>query len=136
MCLRIEVNQKPQIATEPIVCFKCLTLNMLSPCYNQKYELDKMLTSEFFVNKTQAGYDKVEKGLHTYADEFNAKHIAYNYSWFNQISGGIQKAPVVIKCIIPEGASYYKGKTIKPDRVTLEYASDKLIPLEIIGICQ
>lgn len=135
MCLRIEVNQKAEVAKERIICFKCLTAEMLSPCYEQKYELGKMLTSEFSVTKTQC-YDKVEKGLHAYADEFDAKHIAYNYTWFNQVSGGIQKAPVVVKCIIPEGASYYKAKTIQTDRVTLEYASDQLIPLEIIGICQ
>ena len=136
MCLRIEVNQKAELATKQIICYKCLSKDMLSPCYCQKYELDKMLTSEFSIKKTQAGYDKVEKGLHAYADEFDAKHIAYNYTWFNQISGSIQKAPVIVKCIIPEGASYYKGKTIQPDRITLEYASDKLIPLEIVGICQ
>ena len=136
MCLRIEINQKAEVATKRIICFKCLTKEMLSPCYRQKYELGKMLTSEFSIEKTQAGYDKVEKGLHAYADEFDAKHIAYNYSWFNQISGGVQKAPIVVKCEIPEGASYYKGKTVQSDRVTLEYTSDKLIPIEIVGICQ
>lgn len=134
MCLRIPVNQKPQLATKQIICFKCLTVDMLSPCYEQKYELGKMLTSEFSIKKMCA-YDNVEKGLHAYADESEAKHTAYNYTWFNQINGDMQKAPVVVKCEIPKGATYYKAisDTIG---VNFEYASDKLIPLEIIGICQ
>ena len=49
MCLLINKNQKPQIATEPIICYKCLTMDMLSPCYRQKYEFDKLLTSEFSI---------------------------------------------------------------------------------------
>jgi hypothetical protein len=135
MCLHIRINQKAEIAKERIICFKCLTAKLLSPCYEQKYELGKMLTSKLSVEKTQY-YDTVEKGLHAYANEFDAKHMAYNYTWFNQISGGMQKAPVVVKCEIPIGATYYKAKTIQTDRVTLEYASDKLIPLEIVEICQ
>ena len=134
MCLRIEVNQKAKVATKRLTCFKCLTAELLSPCYEQKYELGKLMTSELSIDK--AYYcDKVEKGLHSYADEYAAKRIAYNYSWFNQISGGIQKAPVVVKCEIPEGSTYYEAESITIG-AGLEYASDKLIPLEIVGICK
>lgn len=134
MCLCIKINQKPKIAIEPIVCYKCLTAELLSPCYGQKYKFGQLITSELSIDK--APYcDKVEKGLHSYADEYAAKRIAYNYSWFNQISGYIQKAPVVVKCEIPEGSIYYEAESTT-EGAGLEYASDKLIPLGIIGICQ
>jgi len=132
MCLPINRNQKPQIATEPIICYKCLTEDMLSPCYNQKYELGKMLTSEFSIEIANY-YDKVEKGLHTFTNESEAKCIAKDFCWSNQISGylGIH-APVVVKCEIPIGASYYKAESMSIG-VSYEYASNQLIPLEIIS---
>lgn len=131
MCLRIPVNQKPQVATEKIICFKCLTVDLLSPCYGQKYELGKLITSKFSIYKTR-NWSKIEKGLHTYADEPEARHIAYNYSWFNQISGYVQKAPIVVKCEIPVGATYYKAESMNIG-VSYEYASNQLLPLEIIS---
>ena len=132
MCLRINKNQEPEIATEPIVCYKCLREDMLSPCYRQKYELGQLITSEFSINK--ASYcDKIEKGLHSYADESDAKRIARNFGWHDQINGylGIQ-APIVVKCEIPIGASYYKAVS-DIMTVTYEYASNQLLPLEIIS---
>ena len=132
MCLLINKNQKPQIATEPIICYKCLTEDMLSPCYNQKYELGKMLTSEFSI-KIANYCDKVEKGLHTFASEFEAKNIARNFGWNNPITGYLAiPAPIVVKCKIPVGATYYKAISMNID-VSYEYASNQLIPLEIIS---
>ena len=134
MCLPINKKQKPQIATEPIVCFKCLTVDLLSPCFSQKYELGEMLTSEFSI-ETRNYCNTIEKGLHSYANESEAKYVAYNYTWFNQISGYNQKAPVVVKCIIPKDATYYKAESMT-SCVSYEYASNQLIPVEIVEICQ
>lgn len=132
MCLPIGKNQKPQVAKEPIICYKCLTRNMLSPCYRQKYELGQLLTSEFSINKE--GYaDKVEKGLHSFAEESEAKCIAKDFCWWNQISGYPgEYAPVVVKCEIPIGATYYKAESMSIG-VSYEYASNQLLPLEIIS---
>ena len=132
MCLPIRRNQKPEIAIEPIVCYKCLTEDMLSPCFEQKYELGKMLTSEFSINKK--GYqDEIKKGLHTFVNEYEAKNISKDFGWYNRISGriGIQ-ASIVVKCIIPKGATYYTAVSMIVG-VTYEYASNQLIPLEIIS---
>ena len=132
MCLPIRRNQKPEIAPEPIVCYKCLTEDMLSPCFEQKYELGKMLTSEFSINKE--GYrDEIEKGLHTFVNEYEAKNISKDFGWYNRISGciGIQ-APIVVKCIIPKGATYYTAISMIVG-ITYEYASNQLLPLEIIS---
>lgn len=133
MCLIINKNQKPEIATEPIICYKCLMKDMLSPCYRQKYELGKMLTSEFSI-KIENYYDKIEKGLHTFVNELEAKHIAREFSWWNQITGDYypEHASIVVKCIIPKGATYYKAISMNID-VSYEYASNQLLPLEIIS---
>lgn len=105
---------------------------MLSPCFGQKYELGKMLTSEFSIKKL--GYwDEIEKGLHSFAEESEAKCMARDFGWYNRISGhiGIQ-ASVVVKCEIPIGATYYKAESMSIG-VSYEYASNQLLPLEIIS---
>lgn len=132
MCLHIEKDQKPKIAKEPIICYKCLTRDMLSPCYRQKYELGQLLTSEFSIYKTSRA-DKIEKGLHSFAEESEAKCVAKDCCWWNQISGYPgEHAPIVVKCEIPIGATYYKAVSGTVG-VTYEYASNQLLPLEIIS---
>ena len=133
MCLLINKNQKPEVATKPIICYKWLTRDMLSPCYRQKYEFNKLLTSKFSI-EIGNNCDKVEKGLHTFVEEFEAKRVSKEFSWWNQITGDYypEHAPVVVKCIIPKGATYYKAESMTTG-VSYEYASNQLLPLEIIS---
>ena len=132
MCLRVKINQEPQIATEPIICYKCLTKDMLSPCFEQKYELGKMLISEFSIKKVGC-HDEIEKGLHTFANESEAKNMARDFGWYDRISGYIGiHTPIIVKCEIPIGASYYKAVSMNVG-ISYEYASNQLIPLEIIS---
>lgn len=124
-------NQKPQVAKEPIICYKCLTRDMMSPCYRQKYKLGQLVTFEFSIINSDYT-DKVEKGLHSFAEESEAKRIAEDFCWWDQINGypGI-KTPVIVKCEIPVGATYYKAESMSIG-VSYEYASNQLLPLEII----
>lgn len=133
MCLLINKGQKPQVAKESIICYKCLTPDMSSPCFRQKYELGQLVTSEFSINKSGYYSDRIEKGLHSFAEESEAKYITKNFSWNDQINGylGIH-APVVVKCEIPIGATYYKSESMNIG-VSYEYASNQLLPLEIIS---
>ena len=132
MCLRIKIDQEPQIAKEPIICYKCLTEDMLSPCFGQKYKLGQLITSEFSIKK-MCYYNTIEKGLHTFAEESEAKCMARDFGWYNRISGYIGiPAPIVVKCEIPVGAFYYKGVSMNVG-VTYEYTSNQLLPLEIIS---
>ena len=105
--------------------------DMLSPCYRQKYELGQLLTSEFSI-EIGNHCDKVEKGLHTFAEESEAKYVAKEFSWWNQITGDYypEHASVVVKCIIPKDATYYKAESMTTG-VSYEYASNQLIPVEI-----
>lgn len=133
MCLLINKNQKPKIAKEPIICYKCLTEDMLSPCFGQKYKLGQLITSEFSI-EIGNNCDTIEKGLHTFANELEAKYIGREFSWWNQITGEYppEHASIIVKCIIPKGASYYKAESMTTG-VSYEYASNQLIPLEIIS---
>jgi hypothetical protein len=92
-----------------------------------------MLTSEFSIDKTGYYSDKVKKGLHSFAEESEAKCIAKDFCWCNQISGysGIY-APVVVKSEIPIGSAYYQAESVSIG-VSYEYASNQLLPLEIIS---
>lgn len=132
MCLPIRRNQKPEIATEPIVCYKCLTRDLLSPCYRQQYELGNMLISEISVKK-EIFTHQVEKGFHTYMNMCDALYASMTFYWHNKIDKDEkdQKAPIIVKCEIPVGATYYKAISLNPG-ISYEYASNQLLPLEII----
>lgn len=133
MCLPIKRNQKPEIAKKPIICYKCLARDMLSPCFEQKYELGKMLTSEISIKK-EIFVHQVEKGFHTYMNKGDALYASVTYYWHNRVNKDKedQKAPIVVKCEIPIGATYYESVSLNPG-IGYEYASNQLIPLEIIS---
>ena len=113
MCLEIKENSKVKIAEKDITCYKiCLC----------KTERCKWSLKNFFGNKTAKFYKtpfcyadveigkkyqsyllasssfSINEGLHSFVENPNGKSELYlcNYD-------------VIIKCVIPKGASYYEG---------------------------
>ena len=132
MCLRT-MQKEPNIAENDITCYKVLTKNLVSPCYNQQYVLGEKIKSVLDYSQ-----DVVTKGLHTFACLEQASYEARNTIWRNQRSPELNdRAPIVVKCIIPQGSLYYSGSpyysgTHYSDSSVLEYASEQLTPLEIV----
>jgi len=121
MCLKTSQN-KPLIAERDITCYKVLTKDLISPCYNKQYELGKKIISNLIEDNGE-----VTHGLHTYIRLDTAKNDTHYY-WYDQTvrCGLIVDAPIVVECLIPRGANYYVSDSIE------EYASNQLIPIKIV----
>lgn len=121
MCLNlINKDAKPQKVTEPITCYKVLRLkdDKLYSYHHTEYqwEIGKVHASHLRKDRL---IKTVSRGLHSFKNLFSTIYPIQDTSY----------PCVAVKCIIPEGAKYYVGK----HGDNLEgYASDKLIPIEII----
>lgn len=121
MCL-ITTQSQPCVAKHDIVCYKTLTEDLVSPCYDHQYVLGEKIKSVL-----DNSHGMVTKGLHTFVTFERAYYEAKYTKWQNQRNSKLGVyAPIVVKCIIPQGSHYYNSQ------FGLEYASNQLIPLEII----
>ena len=123
MCLNlINKDAKPQKVTEPITCYKVLRLkdNKLYSYNHTEYqwEIGKVHTSRLRKDRM---IKTVSIGLHSFKNLFSTISPIQDVSY----------PCVAVKCIIPEGATYYGGI----HGYNLEgYVSDKLIPIEIMTL--
>lgn len=131
MCL-ITLQITPNIATEDITCYKVLTKDLKSPCYGQQYVLGILIKSDLnhILRNNDFQNNRVEEGLHTfrfpeYAVRKSKTCWKVQNAWThkNGVCGRI-----VVECVIPKGSQYYIDVTDN------EYASNQLIPKEIVYI--
>ena len=126
MCLHT-TQLKPHVAKSDMTCYKVLTKDLVSPCYNQQYVLGEKIES--VLNHFR---NTITKGLHTFACLEYACNEARYTIWYNKRTPELSdKAPIVVKCIIPQGSLYYSSHHYSSPSA-VEYASNQLIPLEII----
>ena len=126
MCLHT-TQLKPHVAKSDMTCYKVLTKDLVSPCYNQQYVLGEKIKSVLDYSR-----NIVTKGLHTFARLEHACNEARYTIWQNKRTPELSdKAPIVVKCIIPQGSLYYSSHHYSSPSA-VEYASNQLIPLEII----
>jgi hypothetical protein len=126
MCL-YTTQLKPRVAKSDITCYKVLTKDLVSPCYNQQYVLGEKIES--VLNHFR---NTITKGLHTFVYLEQACYEARNTCWRNQRNPDLSdRAPIVVKCIIPQGTLYYSSRYFSSPSA-LEYASEQLIPLELV----
>ena len=127
------MQKEPNIAENDITCYKVLTKDLVSPCYNQQYVLGEKIQSVLDYSQ-----GVVNKGLHTFACLEHACNEAKYTIWYNKRTPKLSdKAPIVVKCIIPQGSLYYSGSPYYSnpyysDSSVLEFASEQLMPLEIV----
>ena len=130
MCLRT-MQKEPNIAENDITCYKVLTKGLISPCYSQQYVLGEKIQSVLDYSQ-----GVITKGLHTFACLEQASYEARNTCWRNQRNPDLSnRAPIVVKCIIPQGSLYYSGSPYYShysNPSALEYASEQLTPLELV----
>ena len=136
MCLITDWD-KPKTAKEDIECYKwCIKVTdrgifspymwVPMPEYNEigYSDLDepriassheKRLYRDIHANIR--GKYKVEKGFHSFIREIDAKNVM-DLKYSNRI-----EEPILVSCIIPKGAMYYKGFFVHYE----SYCSDKII---------
>lgn len=126
MCL-YTTQLKPRVAKSDMTCYKVLTKDLVSPCYNQQYVLGEKIQSvlDYFQGV-------ITEGLHTFVYLDQACYEARYTIWYNKRTPELSdKAPIVVKCIIPQGSLYYSSYYYNSPS-TVQYASNQLIPLEIV----
>ena len=134
MCLRLEYL-KPKIADKNIICYKLIKRTKVKGIYEsifQKFEytIKKLYTNNISIECSNSvikhfkiqdieGRDYyIEEGMfHSYA---NCSHSALNHA----------PDEFIVKCIIPKGAYYYKGKY----KGLTSYASSQIKILEEVKI--
>ncbi len=155
MCLTTKTDARPLIASEDIVCYKFL-YKAADFYENHKSRLGKLFMADvkamvdeghqFFSPFRSAPYSlgkryeakldeplpkmyvqewTIDRGLHTFIIEEQAR----NEAKYNDDGDG---DCIVVKCRIPAGASYYKGKFHSACGWSDSYASDALILDEVI----
>lgn len=138
MCLELKryVIRK---ARRDITCYKICKLKgsnvIVSLLQNYHYNIGKEETAcNFLVEDilfSKSIYTK-NVGFHSYKDKyclmkyFN-KHIYYHYRWY---VNDADSTKCIVKCIIPKGSLYFKGK----EGERRGYCSEKIIPIKITKI--
>lgn len=144
MCLAIYNNQV-EVAEEDITCYKFLRLSsqcgipgetLTSPYQSFEYELGKEYSSNLQVHTFEYDDDEededgcerfVEEGFHAIVCEKLA-HGIVNARNKSNVRWNRPHSYVVVECVIPKGASYYKGTWFS----TTGYASNRLKAVAVL----
>lgn len=123
MCLRLTSNEK-KIADKDIECYKVLDVlkhgikhEIISPFQEFHYKLGSLY--ETTIGKIY--YGRIYEGFHSCStiSEVNTYKTTYSERIF--------------KCVIPQEATYYEGKSMFLGDFIKGYVSDKIIIKEQIG---
>lgn len=125
MCLTTSMRY-PVVAKRDIVCYKMVmrTRGMRRGKYLSWFRgFEYRLGEEYREPKFEAvvdpdirtGEGNVNNGFHSYADESFACRQEDKFSH-----------AVIIRCVIPEGARYYKSSDSGDERRFMQYCSDRL----------
>lgn len=124
MCLNIVDCDflKSHKARKPIVCYKLIRLKtdddgvprLRSWFYDFHYELGKTYTEKGFKRVVADPWHQVNVGFHSFANEDEAHREASIFDWGSD--------DVLVRCEIPAGSHYFKGKYILADA----YCSESL----------
>ena len=123
MCLILEKDSIKTITYTDIVAYKVVErirtrrigqsdIFYRSTFYNFDYEKDVVYNGQLRESRSVYSHNRViEDGFHSFACLEDAKRSAVSYF-------------AVVKCIIPAGSEFYKGKGID---FTPQYASNKIV---------
>lgn len=120
MCMLVETNAKIRRAFQKITCWKVVEWDSkrgiwtgpFYPC--NSYVVGKVLKSDKHI---KVAYEMVTHGLHTYADESDARVI------LNRINDFAPNKFRMVECEIPESSRFIEGETEEGARC---YASERL----------
>jgi len=132
MCLELKGLAFKRIATKNIIVYKQLSSYEVNGVikYVTPYQKSEIVIGETYKSELKRYNNRIEVGLHSFvtiSDCFdNSCHIG-SIVWVN---GNRTVKPVLVECIIPIGARYYKGVF---DGKYKSLASDTLVYNRILG---
>ena len=135
MCLNVKWYSIKRKAKEDIECFKVLrrvdsTSRLVTWCRDYPVTIGEEMVAKTLKKEYWASYRqkwRVEVGIHTVKTKDEALKVIAHSGFF--------RSAIIVRCIIPKGTEYYKGKWPADmyDRVLLDsYASKSLIIKEIV----
>lgn len=142
MCLTIK-KKEPKIATKDWYVYKLLRIDMTSPYRDKKYVINKKVRCKklgirsrngFITKRGKQVWGKdvkidVNQGIHYCCNLEDAKLYSTKLLLLGRL--------LVVECILPKGATYVEGPTIKTiNRIATDVflgASTCLIPHRIVG---
>ena len=119
MCLSLTSNKK-KIADKDIECYKVLDVlkhEIISPFQEFHYKLGRLYETAI----GEIHFGDIREGFHSCSTIYGAK----TYKTLD--------SEYIFKCIIPQGATYYEGKSMFLGDFIEGYVSDKIIIKEQIG---
>ena len=135
MCLLIKPNEKPMTAKRDMVCYKVVekwvyadrSFNYITPFYNMVVVMGDTYYTNKGLDKTPLDDEKdaVDEGYHSIRTLREAK--IYHNKFLD-----LPKRYILVKCIIPKGAQYYKGYCPFWGRRYNSYVSDHIKYIEEI----
>ncbi|QDJ96587.1 hypothetical protein Xoosp13_401 [Xanthomonas phage Xoo-sp13] len=151
MCLYVDKDSVAQFSDEDITVYKVLkvlphmtTSQFVSPIRKSLYTLGYVKCPEFLHNSLSESksrssalariyyndeYDEVELGIHTFANYDEALTFVWLVTNYENLTNG---TAVVVKCTIPKGTPFFKGKWISGSILADSYASESLILNKIV----
>ena len=128
MCLVVSSDRlRPKVAKEDLVCYKILEAHdfgrLFTPCRYASVHLGEQIDSE--LDEKPLGQE-VRYGLHTLCDKEEAVELLKTYR------DVFKHQFVLVRCVIPKGAKYYKGKYLSSYFNVMggelaSYCSDKIV---------
>ena len=101
MCL-ITKQKQPEIAKEDVVCYKIIKLNPNNRKYESYFYSEmKWKLNQLYSTTLDKSGKYVLEGFHSYAHYQDALEI---------LEKEMPLGCILVKCVIPKGAYYYKGK--------------------------
>lgn len=121
MCLDIKFNDQSKVASKDITCYKVVRVDKHDNWYavfwpEYLYKKDEPIVSK--LGRHYLPTPRIEEGMHSVASLFHATILMC----VERNTSPTVKFKVV-KCIIPKGSTYYKGKYGSME----SYASDTII---------
>ena len=123
MCLKLKRGAKKKVAKEDIVVYKHL-MDLMDGRYATPYQHDPVEIPSTVKSRVLERLDnEIYEGIHSFAD-YESAYSDMEDEWHNYS----EPKRSLVKCIIPKGTKYYKGKF----EGMPAYASKKLKYVEVL----
>jgi len=119
MCLQVKEGTLPKIAKKDIVCYKHLittSYGYFTTYMHEKVELGNTYSSKL----DPIVYNEINMGLHSFS---SLKSTILDAK--DELKPYFSHTYIIVKCVIPKGATYYKG-TFQTRECVNSYVSDQI----------
>jgi hypothetical protein len=129
MCLNIKWYSIPRIALTDITCYKYVDRDdQLLDVFRTPHQAALVRLGETYTSEIRRNKNEVKEALHSFAK------LKITIAYLNKYRPTSYKRGdvIIVRCIIPRGSWYYKGKWGNYKSSPKRYASNRLKYVEIV----